>query len=206
MKRRTGKYSASIALNPAAMLRPRFAARSRPARTTMTLLRAWEPGELRRGPLVRCWCRRGDSNSHGLRPLAPQASVSTNFTTSACGNRIRARPTIAMRPAHFTSERRSLSRRPARVPASAARSAGAFVRAGSRRRAGVHHAAAPLFGLTFARYARPRLERKNTAARIAVVRDRKFAEPVAPKRLPEAPSRTPRPCRRPCRAGAARAR
>src|SRR5512139_2605280 len=28
---------------------------------------------------------------------------------------------------------------------------------------------------------------KNTTARMAVVRDRKFAEPVAPKRLPEAP-------------------
>jgi hypothetical protein len=33
----------------------------------------------------------------------------------------------------------------------------------------------------------PKLERKNTAARIAVVRDRKFAEPEAPKRLPDAP-------------------
>ena len=36
-----------------------------------------------------------------------------------------------------------------------------------------------------------------------VERDRKLAEPVAPNRLPEAPNRTPRPCRPPCHAEAA---
>ena len=48
---------------------------------------------------------------------------------------------------------------------------------------------------------RPRLVTKNTAARIAVVRLKKLAEPVAPKRLPEAPLpkaapiSAPLPCR-----------
>ena len=51
-----------------------------------------------------------------------------------------------------------------------------------------------------ARYVRPRLDRKNTVARIAVVRERKFADPAAPKRLPEdplpnaAPMSAPLPC------------
>lgn len=30
-----------------------------------------------------CWCRQRDLNSHSLRPLPPQDSVSTNFTMSA---------------------------------------------------------------------------------------------------------------------------
>src|SRR6185436_5165309 len=39
----------------------------------------------------------------------------------------------------------------------------------------------------------PRLVRKNTVASTAVARDRKFAEPVAPKRLPEEPPPNPEP-------------
>ena len=35
------------------------------------------------------------------------------------------------------------------------------------------------------KYVRPRLVRKNTSAMIPVARLRKFAEPVAPKTLPE---------------------
>ena len=31
----------------------------------------------------KIWCRRRDSNSHSLRPLPPQDSVSTNSTTTA---------------------------------------------------------------------------------------------------------------------------
>src|ERR1035437_1819161 len=51
-----------------------------------------------------------------------------------------------------------------------------------------------------ARYARLRLVTKNTKANIAVARDRKFAEPLDPKRLPEeplpnaAPMSAPLPC------------
>ncbi len=44
-----------------------------------------------------------------------------------------------------------------------------------------------VFGLFDARYARERLVTKKTVARIAVERLRKLAEPVAPKRLPDAP-------------------
>ena len=47
---------------------------------------------------------------------------------------------------------------------------------------------------------------KNTAAQAAVERaTRKFALPLAPNRLPEAPLPNMRPCRRPCRAGSAQA-
>jgi hypothetical protein len=50
------------------------------------------------------------------------------------------------------------------------------------------------------KYVSPRLVTKNTVARIAVVRDRKFAEPAAPNRLPDeplpnaAPMSAPLPC------------
>jgi hypothetical protein len=44
-----------------------------------------------------------------------------------------------------------------------------------------------VFGLLDATYAKARLVAKNTAARIPVALLKKFAEPVAPKRLPEAP-------------------
>ena len=36
-------------------------------------------------------------------------------------------------------------------------------------------------------YASPRVARKNTVATTPVLRDRKFAEPVAPNKLPDAP-------------------
>ena len=45
----------------------------------------------------------------------------------------------------------------------------------------------PAFGRLVAKYDSARLVTKKTPARTAVVRDRKFAEPVAPNRLPEAP-------------------
>lgn len=40
---------------------------------------------------------------------------------------------------------------------------------------------------SFDTYARANVQQKNTAAQTAVDRDRKFALPVAPNRLPEAP-------------------
>jgi hypothetical protein len=43
------------------------------------------------------------------------------------------------------------------------------------------------FGREVAIYESPRLVRKKTAARAAVARERKLAEPVAPNRLPDAP-------------------
>src|SRR3989337_2676545 len=48
-------------------------------------------------------------------------------------------------------------------------------------------------GFSLARYASPRLVRKNTVASAAVTRDRKFAEPVAPNRLEEEPPPKPEP-------------
>src|SRR5207244_10641548 len=48
-------------------------------------------------------------------------------------------------------------------------------------------------GRRVATYASARLRVKKIAASTAVVRDRKFAEPVAPNRLPEAPPPKPEP-------------
>ena len=47
------------------------------------------------------------------------------------------------------------------------------------------------------RYVRPRLVRKNSVARIAVVRDRNEAEPRAPNTVPEAPAPKPAPASAP---------
>ena len=44
-----------------------------------------------------------------------------------------------------------------------------------------------VFGCFAAKYAKVKLVMKNTVARTAVVRERKLADPVAPKRLPDAP-------------------
>jgi hypothetical protein len=51
----------------------------------------------------------------------------------------------------------------------------------------VHHAARNLAAASFAIYESPRLVGRSTAASTAVARDMKFADPVAPNRLPEAP-------------------
>ena len=42
-------------------------------------------------------------------------------------------------------------------------------------------------GRAFDRYANANVQTKNSVAQAAVERDRKFAEPVAPNRLPDAP-------------------
>src|SRR5262249_18585870 len=48
-------------------------------------------------------------------------------------------------------------------------------------------------GVVLAMYASARLRMKNTVASTAVARDRKFADPVAPNRLEEAPPPKPEP-------------
>ena len=58
----------------------------------------------------------------------------------------------------------------------------------------------PVVGRAWLKYANSSVVTKNTAARTAVVRDRKFALPLAPKRLPAlplpkaAPMSAPLPC------------
>ena len=99
--------------------------------------------------------------------------------------------------AHSTSTPEAISRSAAGAAARRAPGAAALRRplvAGDilHRTALLHDR--PSSCVSFRGTVRPRLVRKNTAARIAVVRDRKFAEPAAPKRLPRIRSRTPRPC------------
>ena len=131
----------------------------------------------------RIWCRRGDSNSHGLRhcplktaclPISPRRPA-CHFGTSPDFRR-RSVPVTTVGAARCpVRSRRCRRRRPAagrRPPAPRAcrrSSAPAFPSrpAASPRRC----------PFVRANQVRPRLERKNTAARIAVVRDRKLAEP-----------------------------
>src|SRR6185369_7937871 len=149
--------------------------------------------------LPNIWCRRGDSNSHGLRhcplktaclPISPRRLV--HFGTS---------------PAFEPSGEGGAGGAGALFASAAGAGAGSAPGA-----AGISEDFGAIFSITpccitpeapvwcEANQVRPRLEAKNTAASIAVVRDRKLADPAAPKRLPDeplpkaAPMSAPFPC------------
>src|SRR5262245_18134428 len=129
---------------------------------------------------VRYWCRRGDSNSHGL-PHCPLKTaclpISPRRLVPYFGTSLDFEPAGALSGAAFAG---SLA-------------GGAPGAAGTSFAFGAIFSTmpcciTPLGGpCVVAYHVRPRLVAKKTAARIAVVRDRKLAEPVAPKIVPDAP-------------------
>ena len=163
---------------------------------------------------VRFWCRRGDSNSHGLRhcplktaclPISPRrlylslrhvrAILFPRPTPPVLRCRLRGRGLRRLRD-------RPRRRRPGAAAGTSAGlgTSGVFGAAGRQpfhRRPAASRRGLPCIE---PKYVRPRLVRKNTVARIAVVRDRKLAEPAAPNRLPDeplpnaAPMSAPLPC------------
>src|SRR3989344_2010834 len=121
-----------------------------------------------------------------LSPLPPQGSVYTNFTTSAYN--------YTFRVTSFGSR----VKRETRIPKPYLGTSGVLGAAGtSLGGAGISTFAGcstttllvTLAGTVCCAYshASPRLERKNTVPRIAVVRVRKFAEPRLPNNVCEAP-------------------
>src|SRR6185503_11362208 len=140
-----------------------------------------------------------------IRPLAPQASVSTNFTTWASPRIIAQFGTsfaLAASPdAGLGASAPGFAASAAGFAACAAgfaASAPGFCGGCGTSLAGFSVLTAsriPLsdFGRLLAKYASARLRMKNTVASTAVVRDRKFADPVAPKRLADAPPPNPEP-------------
>ena len=158
----------------------------------------------------RSWCRRGDSNSHGLRhcPLKTAClPISPRRRSTAFDQRLRqqrAAPHRLFR--HFARLR---SRRLAgAAPIARARRAGGVARRlpalrrpwpRAFRRYPAASGSMPV-PCDVANHVSPRLDAKNSAARTAVVRDRKLADPAAPNRLPDeplpnaAPMSAPLPC------------
>ena len=135
------------------------------------------------------WYRGGDSNPYSLWPLPPQGSVSTNSTTSA-------KPLPYCPGTSGTSSASIGADCPSRTGTS---SSTTFF--GTSRTAGSGRPIWPsCSAFWLAKYARPRLVTKKTAASIPVTRLRKVAEPWLPNTVPdapapkEAPASAPFPC------------
>src|SRR5439155_13356882 len=140
-----------------------------------------------------------------VTPLPPQDSVSTNFTTSADSCYYDSTPASKCRPEDYFGT--SLDFDPAGSAAGVADLAGSLA-GGAPGTAGTSLAfgTAPCSIRPFdapwdvANQVRPKLVAKNSAASTAVERDRKFAEPAAPKIEPDeplpnaAPMSAPFPC------------
>src|SRR3989304_8920826 len=128
--------------------------------------------------ILACWCRRRDSNSHGLRHR-PLKTACLPIPPRRHGV-----PSLLHLGMSFAFE-----------SASTAGLSGTEAGAGADVPGGVAGACdagwvaiTPLSSVACDEYqVSPRLVRKNTVATPAVIRLRKLAEPVGPNRLPEAP-------------------
>src|SRR5437899_3072628 len=202
MRSRIGRYCSSMIV---ALIR------ASPGRSVLVALRTMRRAicfSMRR-PSHQVLVPTGRLELPRVTPLPPQDSVSTNFTTSADSCCYDSTPAPKCRAGDYFGT--SLDFDPAGSPAGVAGLAGSL--AGDAPGAA---GASPAFGAAFstapcsirpfeapwdvANQVRPRLVAKNSAASTAVERDRKFAEPAAPKIEPDeplpnaAPMSAPFPC------------
>ena len=144
------------------------------------------------------WCRRRDSNSHGFRhrplktaclPISPRRRSRCSIDQGYFGTTFDFDPYFGLVLRHC----------------------GAPAVAGGRR-TGAAAVARPCLSMTtpvdvglvrWTNRSGRGWSRKIPPPATAVLRLRKLAEPLEPNRLPDDRCRTPRPCRRPCRAAAA---